>query len=240
MKKGTILSIDDDHDLQSVTSDYLTDDGYDVVNAYDVKTALTLSKTSNPDVILLDLTLPDGEGLQLIPQFKSTQNSGIIVVSGKDNTTEKIICLEMGADDYITKPFELRELSARIKAVIRRIEENATSSASNDQIEKITFDNGWCLDQAQYQLFDDKGQSKELTSGEFDLLKALASAPNRVLTRDHLFDITRKGNFDAYDRSIDVQVARLRKKIENGGENTLCIKTVRGVGYMFSGTSNKN
>ncbi len=240
MKKGTILSIDDDKDLQSVTTQYLQDDGYDVITAYNVKTALNLSQSSTPDIILLDLTLPDGEGLQLIPQFKSQNSSGIIVVSGKNNTTEKIICLEMGADDYITKPFELRELSARIKAVIRRMNEKlSTNDHVLNEIEKILFSNQWYLDLNRYQLFDDKGQSKNLTTGEFQLLKVLSLSANRVLSRDHLFDLTRDGEFEAYDRTIDVQMARLRKKIETPQENAISIKTIRGVGYMLSGEVQK-
>jgi DNA-binding response OmpR family regulator len=198
--------------------------------------AVALEKTSamNFDVILLDLTLPDGEGISLIPQIKSKTKASIIVVSGKSDTTEKIICLEMGADDYITKPFELRELSARIKAVLRRVNDNERADSeeeSSGKADKIMF-NGWCLDRRQYQLFDEGQESAELTTGEFKLLEALLLSANRTLSREHLFDLTRNQDYDSYDRAIDIQIARLRKKLK---ENSNLIKTVRGVGYMFNG-----
>lgn len=192
------------------------------------------------DVILLDLVLPDGEGLTLIPQLQTKTSAAIIVVSGKSDTTEKIICLEMGADDYITKPFEMRELSARIKAVLRRREPSNDASKNetkekNKAKEKIEFEQGWCLDRTQYQLFDDKNKSVELTTGEFKLLEALVLSANRALSREHLFELTRDGEFDAYDRAIDIQVARLRKKLRDDSKAPRIIKTVRGVGYMFTG-----
>ena len=237
MQKGTVLSVDDDENLQVVIGQYLEEDGYTVLKAGDMKSALEKAGSGDPDVILLDLILPDGEGLALISQFRTTSTAAIIVVSGKSETTEKIICLEMGADDYITKPFEMRELSARIKAVLRR-----TVSVSNDSeasslkgSEKIRFNGGWVLDRAQYQLYDAQGQSADLTTGEFKLLEALILSANRALSREHLFDLTRAGKFDSYDRAIDIQIARLRKKLSDDETPTEIIKTVRGVGYMFCG-----
>ena len=237
MQKGNILVIDDDENLQIVLEEYLAGDGYSVKTAESVQTALKQAQENPFDVILLDLTLPDGEGLHLIPQLKSSTNAQIIVVSGKTDTTEKVVCLEMGADDYMTKPFEMRELSARVKAVMRRTSapnpsEQKPEAAKADQIK---FENGWHLDRTQYQLFDDKGESAGLTTGEFQLLEALVDAPNRALSREQLFDLTRDGKFDAYDRAIDIQVARLRKKMGDDTKNPTLIKTVRGIGYMFSG-----
>lgn len=233
MNKGTILAIDDDVNLQTVVGQYLESEGYIVVAANDVKGALEKIEVTHADVILLDLGLPDGEGLSLIPQFRLKTNAPIIIVSGKSDTTEKIICLEMGADDYMTKPFEMRELSARIKAVMRRVDAMNDKSSAEDEVsdEQIVFEDGWVLDRAQYQLFSPDTVSADLTTGEFKLLEALLLAPNRALSREHLFDLTREGEFDAYDRAIDIQIARLRKKIGNGD----VIKTVRGVGYMFCG-----
>jgi two-component system phosphate regulon response regulator OmpR len=186
------------------------------------------------DVILLDLVLPDGEGINLIPQFRAKTKAPIVVVSGKSDTTEKIVCLEMGADDYITKPFQMRELSARIKAVVRRANDNF-EQREEIKADKIQF-LGWCLDRTQYQLFDEAGTSADLTTGEFKLLEALAMSANRALTREFLFDLTRAGEYDTYDRSIDIQIARLRKKLKGDSE---IIKTVRGVGYMFSAETKK-
>lgn len=237
-KKGVILSVDDDEGLQTVVGQYLESDGYTVVTAHDVHSALEKAETSAPDAILLDLVLPDGEGLTLIPRFRARCGAAIIVVSGKSETTEKIVCLEMGADDYITKPFEMRELSARIKAVMRRLatgNEAESNAHGPRKAEKILFDEGWCLDRTQYQLFDPEGRSSELTTGEFRLLEALVMAPNRALSREHLFDLTRDGAYDVYDRAIDIQVARLRKKLRDDTGDPKIIKTVRGIGYMFTG-----
>ncbi len=236
MQKGTVLCVDDDENLQNVIGHYLEDDGYQVVRALDVKSALEKLENTPLDVILLDLVLPDGEGLSLIPRFQDKSKAGIIVVSGKSDTTEKVVCLEMGADDYITKPFEMRELSARIKAVLRRSDPVAETEnqSPKHKSEKITFGDGWCLDRTQYQLFDPQNNSANLTTGEFKLLEALVLAPNRALSREHLFELTRDGEFDAYDRAIDIQIARLRKKLGDDTKSPNLIKTVRGVGYMFS------
>lgn len=241
MNKGTILSVDDDANLQIVIGQYLEDDGYTVLKAGDAKTAIDRVGTASLDVILLDLTLPDAEGLTLIPQFRTRTNAAIIVVSGKIDTMEKIVCLEMGADDYITKPFEMRELSARIKAVLRRIDAGTRDLTGNDsrhsgkKAEHILFNGGWCLDRTQYQLFDPDKKSAALTSGEFALLDALMTAANRALSRQQLFELTRDGDYDVYDRAIDIQVARLRKKLGDDTKSPQIIKTIRGVGYMFCG-----
>ncbi len=234
MHKGTILSIDDDNNLQTVLCHYLEDDGYKVVTAGTVASALEKTGIQPFDVILLDLVLPDGEGMNLIPQLRIKHKGAIIVVSGKSDTTEKIICLEMGADDYMTKPFEMRELSARIKAVLRRANDNndpGEDKNASTKADKIIFF-GWTLDRTQYQLFDAKKKSANLTTGEFKLLEALVLSANRALSREHLFDITRDSEYDSYDRAIDIQIARLRKKLKNDAK---LIKTVRGIGYMFTG-----
>lgn len=233
MQKGFILSIDDDADLQIVLSHYLEEDGYKVITARSVAAALEKVEIASFDVILLDLTLPDGDGMSLIPQLRSKSQAVIIVVSGKSNTTEKIVCLEMGADDYMTKPFELRELSARIRAILRRSNDNQKPGQTHSptHAEKVNF-GGWCLDRTQYQLFDENSKTADLTTGEFKLLEALVLSSNRVLSREHLFDLTREQGYDSYDRAIDIQIARLRKKL---GKNSGMIKTVRGVGYMFKG-----
>lgn len=239
MKKGTVLSIDDDEGLQTVIAQYLEGDGYKVLKAGDSASALDVAGSHDLDVILLDLVLPDGEGLTLIPQIQTRSAAGIIVVSGKSDTTEKIVCLEMGADDYMTKPFEMRELSARIKAVLRRMEpSNDTAqddSQANPAVEKVRFGDGWVLDRTQYQLFDAENKSAALTTGEFKLLEALVLAPNRALSRERLFELTREGEYDIYDRAIDIQIARLRKKLGDDSKEPQMIKTVRGVGYMFCG-----
>jgi DNA-binding response OmpR family regulator len=241
VQKGIILSVDDDNNLQTVLEQYLQDDGYKVVTAGNIASALEKATATEFDVILLDLVLPDGEGMSLIPQIRAKSQAAIIVVSGKSETTEKIVCLEMGADDYMTKPFEMRELSARIKAVLRRSNDNehpAAPSKAPSKAEKINFA-GWCLDRTQYQLFDADRNSADLTTGEFKLLEALVLAPNRALSRQQLFDLTRTegGEYGAFDRAIDIQIARLRKKLDDDGS---MIKTIRGVGYMFTAETSES
>ncbi len=239
MKRGTVLSVDDDQNLQTVIRQYLEDEGYNILSAGNVSTALDKTNGGTLDAILLDLVLPDGEGLTLIPQFRAKTNAPIIVISGKSDTTEKIVCLEMGADDYMTKPFEMRELAARIKAVMRRSQPAAQNNAANanETPEKIIFGDGWVLDRTQYQLYDPGNNFAALTTGEFKLLEALILSSNRALSRERLFDLTRDGEYDVYDRAIDIQIARLRKKLND--EDGQMIKTIRGVGYMFSGDVQK-
>ncbi len=143
----------------------------------------------------------------------------------------------MGADDYITKPFEMRELSARIKAILRRKDNTTPLPDSNDnrQANQIYFGDGWCLDRGQFQLFCSDKTSANLTTGEFKLLEALILSANRALSREHLFELTRDSDYDSYDRAIDIQIGRLRKKLSEDDNAPELIKTVRGVGYMFTG-----
>ena len=234
MNKGIILSVDDDKDLQTVLKQYLEGENYVVATANNGEQMGEKLDTVNADVILLDLMLPDTDGITLIPQIRAKTKTPIIVLSGKSDTTEKIVCLEMGADDYMTKPFEMRELAARIKVALRRVENPANSNQEKEskeaKAEKIEF-GGFILDRNQIQLFDSNNESLEITSGEFRLLEAMALAPNRALSREQLFELTRDGEFDSYDRAIDIQIGRLRKKLGDNGSDI--IKTVRGVGYMF-------
>lgn len=236
MGKATILTIDDDANLQLVVQHYLEDDGYRVIQAGSGKELNELLQQKPQfDVVLLDLNLPDAEGFQLIPKLRDYSSAPILIVSGKSDTTEKVVGLELGAFDYMTKPFEMRELSARIKVALRYIDTDSTGkSSSESDVSRVIF-NDWCLDRKQYQLFDNKQHSADLTTGEFKLLEALVLSPNRALTREYLFELTRDGEFDAYDRAIDIQIARLRKKIKDDPKSPKIIKTIRGIGYMFSG-----
>ncbi len=234
MPKATILCVDDDVAIQTVVEHYLEEDGYKMIQAHSGK-EMRERLDMQFDVVLLDLTLPDAEGFSLISVIREKSKAPIIIVSGKSDTTEKIVGLEMGADDYMTKPFEMRELSARIKAVLRRSGANDTPApaAGDKQGNKILFGD-WCLDRGQYQLYDTKeNKSVELTTGEFKLLEALVLSANRTLSREHLFELTRDGKFDAYDRAIDIQIARIRKKLNDDPKSPDIIKTVRGIGYMF-------
>ena len=218
---------------------YLEQNGYQFISALNGAELMSKLDATQPDIILLDLNLPDQDGLSLLTAIRSKSKAPVIVVSGKNETADRIVGLEMGADDYLTKPFEMRELSARIKAVLRR--SAATEKPALGEMEsslgkakRLSF-SGWVLDRMQYQLFDAEGKPADLTSGEFKLLEALVVAPNRVLSREQLFELTRQGEFDVYDRVIDIQIARIRKKLSDDPQNPSLIKTVRGVGYMFCG-----
>jgi DNA-binding response OmpR family regulator len=239
LQKATILTVDDDANLQIVVRHYLESDGYKVITAVNGDELMDKLESSQADVILLDLVLPDTDGLHLMGKVRRVTTAPIIVVSGKGETTDRIIGLEMGADDYLGKPFEMRELSARIKAVLRRAQTDSDSAVpSADQArskaEKIVFE-GWTLDRTQYQLFDPQNGSASLTTGQFRLLEALMLSPNRALSREYLFELTREGDFDAYDRAIDIQIARIRKKLQDDPKSPAIIKTIRSVGYMFCG-----
>jgi two-component system, OmpR family, response regulator len=217
---------------------YLEQQGYQFISAMNGAELMSKLELAHPDIILLDLGLPDQDGLSLLTAIRGKSQAPIIVVSGKNETADRIVGLEMGADDYLTKPFEMRELSARIKAVLRRssgADKPATEAeVSLGKAKRLVF-NGWVLDRMQYQLFDFEAKPADLTSGEFKLLEALVLAPNRVLSREQLFELTRQGEFDVYDRVIDIQIARIRKKLSDDPQNPSIIKTVRGVGYMFCG-----
>lgn len=237
MPKATILSVDDDEGLQTVVTHYLSNEGYTTLSASTGKQLLDVLQDNTPDMILLDLVLPDTDGISILAQLRGRDKIPVIVVSGKSDTTEKIICLEMGADDYMTKPFEMRELSARIKAVLRRGDEKATlkqDPAVAEQGAQVRFA-GFTLDRSQFQLFDTNNVSAELTTGEYRLLDALVSAPNKVLSRERLFELTRESDYDSFDRAVDIQIGRLRKKLNDDPKEPQFIKTVRGVGYMFCG-----
>lgn len=237
MNKATVLTVDDDENLQIVLTHYLESEGYGVLCATSGQDLKEKLKTVQPHVVLLDLVLPDTDGFSLLGHIRSQYSYPVIVVSGKSDTTEKVVCLEMGADDYMTKPFEMRELSARIKAVLRRAAEleQAVSNSpakSEESVENVAF-GSWVLDRAKLQVFDANGKSADLTTGEFKLLDTLIKAGGRVLGREFLFDVTRESDYDSYDRAVDIQIGRLRKKLQDDPKESLYIKTVRGAGYMF-------
>lgn len=237
MAKARVLSVDDDDNLQTVVTHYLESEGYDVISAVSGESLKKILQSETPDIILLDLVLPDTDGLSLIGHLKTLPHKiPVIVVSGKSDTTEKIVCLEMGADDYITKPFEMRELTARIKAVLRRSDETANGNNAptlEQSVDRVSF-GPWIMDRSRLQLFDTKEKSADLTTGEFKLLDALVRAHNRVLSREKLFELTRENEYDSYDRAVDIQIGRLRKKLGDDPKSPQYIKTVRGAGYMFT------
>lgn len=239
--KAVVLHVDDDEGLQTVVTVYLEGEGYTTLSAGTGKALMDTLKDNTPNIILLDLGLPDMDGISILAQLRTMKKIPVIVVSGKSDTTEKIVCLEMGADDYMTKPFEMRELSARIKAVLRRAEElppSVANQSSDDEKSQVAFGD-WVLDKARFQVFDSKGASADLTTGEYKLLEALVDAHNKVLSRERLFELTRESDYDSFDRAVDIQIGRIRKKLNDDPKDPHYIKTVRGAGYMFCGEIKK-
>ena len=242
MDRAHILAVDDDPEIRKVIKKYLEDDGYTVHVAASARESLDILKERKIDLVLLDMVLPDGDGLSLMQQFRTHSAVPIIVVSGKSDATDRVVGLEMGADDYLVKPFHMRELSARIKSVLRRSEAPPSNenrkTAGEDGAEILSF-NGWKMDCGKYEVFDDAGKPVTLTSGEFKLLHALVSSANRVLSRERLFELTRGIDYDSYDRAVDIQIGRLRKKLNDDPHTPALIKTIRGVGYVFVGDVKK-
>jgi DNA-binding response OmpR family regulator len=233
-----VLVIDDDPDVRDIIERCLVDAGYQVWTSEVGGTALNTIREQNIDLAIVDLVLPDTDGLALTRSLKEHSSIGVIIVSGRGETTEKIIGLEIGADDYLAKPFEPRELLARVRSVLRRLIRQ-TSTSSPAETTAFTFE-GWNLDISARTLTSPKGQPIELSSGEFNLLKAFVEHPNRVLTRDQLLDFTHANDTPAFDRSVDVRVGRVRKKIEADPQNPKFIKTIRNSGYMFAANVSRN
>jgi len=176
--------------------------------------------------------MPGEDGLTLAREIRASSDVGIIMLTGRGDVLDRIVGLEVGADDYIAKPFHLREVLARVKSVLRRREPPTMPSGRADEV--IRFE-GWRLDVVRRQLVSPTGEDVALTSGEFDLLAALARHPGRVFGREALMDLTRGRSRNAFDRTIDAQVARLRKKIEADPKNPMLVKSIRNVGYVFTG-----
>lgn len=232
MNQSTILVIDDNAELRKLISQCLEQGGCAVFTASSGGEALNILRAKKVDTILLDLGLPDIDGLSLMSGIRQLSDAPVIVISGKKSTTDKIVGLEMGADDYLSKPFEFEELAARVKANVRRHKgRNAADTAAVPQT--ITV-GGLAIDGAQFQAFTTDGKSCGLTTMEFQLLQALAGCANRVMTRAQILDAFRAENPNINDRAIDIQISRIRKKIGDDPRDPRIIKTVRGIGYMLS------
>lgn len=240
--KARILVVDDDPDVREVVEDCLEGDGYDVAPVSTATEAMKTLDDGDIDLAIVDLGLPDQDGLSLTREIKSRSGIGIIILSGRSDTTERVIGLEVGADDYVTKPFDPRELLARVRSLLRRLEPRDGAGApaaggvadgTDLGAETYVFE-GWSLNPATMKVVAPDGSEPRLSSSEFGLLQAFVEHPNRVLSRDQLLDMTRGNDMPAFDRSIDVQITRLRKKIELDPKNPAFIKTVRNRGYLFA------
>jgi two-component system, OmpR family, response regulator len=231
---GHILIVDDQKEICDMVQDYLSSEGYRVSTAHDGSGMRRVIAQSAVDLVILDLMLPGEDGLTLARSLREESNVGIIILTGRGETVDRIIGLEMGADDYLPKPFHLRELLARVKSVLRRVSTRTTVRPPVHR-SQARF-SGWHLDLSSRELFSPSGREVRLTTGEFDLLAAFVNNANQVLTRDRLLDLARNREAGPFDRTIDVQVGRLRRKLEDDPQKPSMIKTVRGTGYIFTPT----
>lgn len=228
--KGRIIVCDDDTDLRETLAEFITLQGYTVEMAQDGAALRRLVPKIKPDLVLLDLNMPGEDGLSLARWLKSDHHCAILMLTAMGTLPDRVVGLEMGADDYLAKPFELAELRARIRAVLRRTMSPVVVNGRPP--DRMRF--GKCVfDLTERQLFDDQGNGLPLTAMEFDLLYVFATHPRRVLNRDQILDLAHNRQWDPFDRSVDNRIARLRKKIEVDPAHPRVLRTVRGEGYLF-------
>jgi two-component system, OmpR family, response regulator len=225
--------LDDETEITELLANYLTQQGFRVSQLHSGPALMELMASDAPALVLLDLGLPGEDGFVIARRLREHWRCGLVIVTGRGDAIDKVVGLEVGADDYVTKPFDLRELLARIKAVLRRLAPTgpATETAPGERT-RLRFA-GWELDTAARRLVDPQARPIALTTGEFDLLAVFARHPGRVLSRDFLLEATRGREAAPFDRTIDVQVGRLRKKLEADPEDPQIIKSVRGAGYVL-------
>ena len=228
-----VVVVDDDPEIGLLLSRYLSGQGLRVSVAGSGAGLRETMRGLPVDVVLLDLGLPDEDGLSLMRWLRGHWHGPVIIISGRGESVERVVGLELGADDYVTKPFDLRELLARIRSVLRRVQ--PAPVASPPAPAGFEFD-GMRLDPQARRLARADGSEVTLTAGEFDLLLAMVERPNQVLSRDRLMNAVHGRDAGPYDRSIDVQVGRLRRKLEDDPANPKLIKSVRGSGYFFAAT----
>lgn len=231
---GNVLVVEDDPDVRQMIAEYLAGHGYHVAQAADGEAMRAELARQVPQVVLLDLNLKGENGLVLARYLRERYALGIIMVTAASDVVDRIVGLEVGADDYIAKPFDPRELMARVRSVMRRVEAAATVAAASagGSATRIPMGAG-LLDVAGRRLFAADGVEIPVTSMEFDLLHTFAEHPNRVLSRDQLLTLTRNREWEPFDRSIDIRIARLRRKIEPDPQRPRFLKTVRNAGYMY-------
>lgn len=230
-KRVTI--VEDDPAVRTLLTRSLGTDGYQVTALEGGAGVMESVASGRSDLVIMDIGLPDVDGLTVTQQIRRNSDIAIIIVSGRGDLVDRVAGLEIGADDYITKPFEPREMLARVRSVLRRGGRASCGAKIDASVARYTFD-GWELDSATYCLTDTFGRSINLTSGEYRVLEALVTRPNRVLSRDQLMDICHGNDTPAFDRSIDVCIGRLRHKLKDDARNPRIIRTVRNGGYVFA------
>lgn len=242
--KKTVLLVDDDADIRTLLADALQQKGYLALQAENGEQMWQQLEDKPVSLIIMDLYLQDEDGLQLAREVRETHQVPIMMLTGIGDETDRILGLELAADDYMMKPFSIREVMARIHALIRRSTQltptaNHLSHALEEAHQCLSF-GPWLLDLTARQLKDNKGNLVVLTLGEFSLLEALALHPDRILTREQLLDMSRGLETEVFDRTIDVLILRLRRKIEANPKTPEFIKTQRGLGYLFQGPVRTN
>lgn len=243
-----IAVLDDEPDITLLLAGYLGTHGFRTTQLHSGRALMDLMASDPPHLVLLDLGLPGEDGFAIARQLREHWRCGLVIVTGRGDAVDKVVGLEIGADDYVTKPFDLRELVARVKAVLRRLQAEpaaapAPAAASLSAPQPMPLDDaddrelmhfeGWSLDVAARRLNDQAGAEVMLTTGEFDLLLTFAQHPGRVLSRDFLLEHTRGRESSPFDRTIDVQVGRLRRKLGTDANDGKWIKSIRGAGYLF-------
>lgn len=232
-EKHLILVVDDDPRIIRLVGQYLRQEDYQVETATNGREMRNRIAIHRPDLVILDLGMPGEDGLTLTREIRSSSDIPIIILTGKTHTVDKVVGLELGADDYITKPFDERELLARVRSVLRRYRPLPVEAATPLNGAVACFAD-WKLDLTGHELTSPEGENVHLTSHEFLLLEAFITHPNRTLSRDTLMDLIAGRDWNPLDRSIDVLIAKLRKKLEKDPQQPEIIKTIRGQGYKFT------
>ena len=234
LKTASILVVDDDQRLCDLLKRYLGREGFRVNSVLSAADMRRYIEQDMPDLILLDLMLPDDDGLSLARELRVHPDLGIIILTGKGETVDKIVGLEIGADDYLAKPFQNRELLARIRSVLRRLSVNRTKNRIHEPGAYALRFSGWTLNLATHELISPQGKKVHLTTNEFRLLTIFVKSSNRVMNRDRILDMLSEREWNPDDRSIDVLVGKLRKKLGLDSNGNEFIKTIRGEGYIFT------
>ena len=238
--KKTLLIVDDEPDIRHLLCDALAQKGYQVLDAQNGEHMWRSLEKQPVDLVLMDLYLQEEDGLQLAREVRDRfHDMPIMMLTGKGDETDRILGLETAADDYMMKPFNLRELTARIHALLRRSVRQAATQPINADHDCLYFGK-WTLDLTSRQLRDPQGKEVILTLGEFSLLETLATRPDRVLTREQIIDLSRGLETEVFDRTVDVLILRLRRKLEANPKTPEFIKTQRGLGYLFQGPVTKS
>ncbi len=228
-----VIVVDDEEGIRVQLDEYLSREGYRVTTVGDGPGLRQAMESDPADLVILDLHLPGEDGLALARDYLANTGAGIIMLTSRAEVTDRIVGLEVGADDYVAKPYELRELLARVRSVLRRRNQEGHNPAVSGSMPKVRFA-GWELDFMSRTLTRPDGNDVPLTTSEFSLLVAFIQNPNRVMSRDQLLDLAADRKWEPFDRAIDVLIGRLRRKIEDDSKSPRLIKTVRGAGYIFT------